>query len=128
MRRTYALAAVATAILLGSCGSNGKPGKGHATATATRTSVSDVFPHPRLEVQHAIAQCKLAVRASTQTPSKAKPELESACEAANQGLEGPEARKVTIHVCRELAFLASDHGKQAEERAFAACWAIAGKK
>jgi hypothetical protein len=128
MRSAYALAVVAMAILLGSCGASGKPAKTPSTATATRTSVSDVFPHPRLEVQHAIAQCKLAVKASTQISSKSKPELESACEAANQGLEGLEARRVTIHVCRELAFLASGHGKQAEERAFAACWTIAGKK
>jgi hypothetical protein len=129
MRGVYALAAVVMALFLSSCGANGGPGgKTHSSATAVRTSVNDVFPHPRLEVQQAITQCKLAVKASTQIPSKPKPELESACDAANQGLEGTEARKVTIGVCREVAFWASDRGKRAEERAFAACWKIAGKK
>jgi hypothetical protein len=128
MRGASALAAVAMAFFLGGCGTEGRPGKTDSTATAARKAVSDVQPDPHLEVQHAIAQCKLAVRASRQTPSKAKPELASACDAGNQGLEGREARQVTIHVCREVAFWASSQGKQAEESAFSACWAIAGKK
>jgi hypothetical protein len=128
MRGVYALAAVVMALFLGSCGANGRPGRTHSTATGVRKSVNDVFPHPRLEVQHAIVQCKLAVKVSTQIPSKAKPELESACDEGNQGLEGPEARKVTIGVCREVAFMASDQSERSKERAFAACWAIAGKK
>jgi hypothetical protein len=128
MRSAYALAAIAMAFVLGSCGASEKPGKTHSTASAARTSVSDVFPHPRLEVQHAIAQCKLGVKASAQISAKAKPELESACEAGNQGLEGTEARRVTIGVCREVAFMASDQSKRAKESAFTACWAIAGKK
>jgi hypothetical protein len=121
---------VATAFLLVGCGSSGKSGDTRSTASASRKSVSNVWPHPRLEVQHAIAQCKLAVRASAQISSKAKAELQSACDAGNQGLEGLEARRVTIGVCREVAFLASrkGKGKRAEERAFTACWAIAGKK
>ncbi|HXP38272.1 MAG TPA: hypothetical protein VN817_10945 [Solirubrobacteraceae bacterium] len=128
MRSASALAVVAMAFVLGSCGSNETPGTAHSTAANARTSVSDAFPHPRLEVQHAISQCKLGVKASTQIASKAKPELESACDAGNQGLEGPEARKVTIGVCREVAFLARSQSKRAKDRAFAACWAIAGKK
>jgi hypothetical protein len=128
MRGACTLAAVVMALFLGSCGANGRPGKTDSTATAVRKPVSDVRPDPRLEVQHAIAQCKLAVEASTQIPSKAKPELESTCDAGNQGLEGPEARKVTIGVCREVAYLASKQSKRGKERAFAACWAIAGKK
>jgi hypothetical protein len=128
MRSAYSLAAVAMAFVLASCGSNGKAGKAHSTAVAARTSVSQPWPHPRLEVQHAIAQCKLGVKASTQISSKAKPELESACDAGNQGREGPQARRVTIGVCREVAFLASGQSKRAKERAFTACWAIADKK
>jgi hypothetical protein len=128
MRGAYALAAVVMAFLLGGCGANGRSGKTDSTATAVRKSVSDTWTHGRSEVQHAVAQCKLGVQASTQIPTSAKPELESTCDAGNRGLEGREARAVTIGVCREVADLASGKGRRAEEQAFTACWAIAGKK
>ncbi|HEX3911837.1 MAG TPA: hypothetical protein VHW67_14160 [Solirubrobacteraceae bacterium] len=129
---------MATAALLGGCGSSA----GSKPAGSTeRTRSTDPTPPGGLQVPTtyateesaraavlaAVAECKHAVKVSTQVSSNDKAELEKACDGGLKMTEPTETRPTTKSVCRELALLAASNNPRAQRRAFADCYAIATK-